>query len=117
METAVKLKLRIISLTCHIHEENDADEVFIKYQDEKIWPKDKKYVKMKEGKVPLEIEIEGISKNSVVHIELWEHDTFSSNDHLGDFTVVVNEIGGPYLTDLEKKESAFASYSLEWESY
>ncbi len=109
--------LHLVKLNCYRSDESDADEVFIKMNDKKIWPPKRTYVSMKGGSEELNIRIKDISENSSVNIELWDYDLFSANDLLGNFKLVVDKTGGPYNTDLlvNKNENVQAKYNLEWE--
>lgn len=111
-----KYRLKLISLTCHLTDENDADEVFLIYNQNKLWPADKKFFSLKNGKIPIDISIDDLDKDSSLSFELWDYDRFSSNDNIGLFTMLVNERGGPFFTDLSKFNlTSKAKYTLEWE--
>ncbi|MEQ8476521.1 hypothetical protein [Fulvivirga sp.] len=117
MADNVKYQLRILNLSCYRQDESDGDEVFLKIKKEKIWPVDAKYVKMKEGDHKVAHNIEGINKDETVSMELWEYDFWTPNDKLGTFSMLINERGGPFRTDLKAEKGEAAKYSLEWEVY
>lgn len=67
----------------------------------------------------LELEIENVSKNEEIIIELWDWDFLSPNDKLGVFKMVVEGDPGPFSTDMIQnlKETRKAKYTLDWEVY
>jgi hypothetical protein len=114
----VKYQFRLLSLFCYRQDENDGDEVFLKLNKNKVWPLDSKYIKVKEGEYKIAHNIEGVNKDTTVDFELWDYDFITPNDKLGTFTMLVNERGGPFKTDMKVAKGADdAKYSLEWEVY
>ena len=110
------LHIRLIALECHITEENDGDEIFLKVNEEKIWPLADKYFPLTTGSAHIGLEIETNTSTSL-EVELWEYDTFNPNDKLGYFQLLLDDKGGPYRTDLQKANSSFARYTLVWETF
>ncbi len=108
-------ELRLLNLYCYRQDEADGDEVYLQYNENKIFPLDSKYIKMKEGEIKVGERINDIEKGTHINIELWDYDFLSPNDKLGEFLMLVNERGGPFKTDLKSVESEDAKYSLEWE--
>ncbi|ELR69372.1 hypothetical protein C900_05062 [Fulvivirga imtechensis AK7] len=109
-------KLRLLKLNCYRQNEADGDEIFIKYQNKRVWPLNSKYQKLNEGSAKLNLDISGIEKESMVTLELWDYDLFTPNDMLGTFSMLVNERGGPFTTDLKRDMGTDDSkYSIEWE--
>ena len=105
-------------LHCYFVEEHEYDDVYLKYNGEKIWPKDKKCQPiMMDTTTELNIRINDISKNQEVVIELWDWDFLSPNDKLGKFTLVVEGDPGPFSADMiqNRKETEKAKYTLDWE--
>lgn len=49
-----------------------------------------------------------------MELALWEYDNFLFTHRLGKFTMLVNELGGPFKTDLLREGEDYASYSVEW---
>ncbi len=114
----IKYHFRLLGLYCYRQDEGDGDEVFLKFNKNKVWPTDSKYKKVKEGEYKIGHKIEGIDKDTTIDIELWDYDFLTPNDKLGTFTMLVNERGGPFKTDLKRAKGAEdAKYSLEWEVY
>jgi len=111
------LKLHIKKLNCYIQDEGDGDEIFIKYKKERIWPLNTMYQKVNEGEYDLSVEISALDRNSHVKLELWDYDLLSPNDKLGTFNMLVNERGGPFVTDMKGSKSSGSKYSIEWEVY
>lgn len=116
MENLNTYKLHIISLNCYRQDESDGDEVFIKYKKERVWPLKEKYIKITEGNYEVNFDITAIEKGEVVDLELWDYDLLSANDKLGVFSMLVNERGGPFNTDLSQT-SGSSKYSIEWEVF
>ena len=104
----------ILSLICRIPDESDLDEIYLKLNGKKIWPESKKYKSIKMGKTDLNFILKDVNHSDKIEIELWDYDFISVNDFLGTFTFYLDESGGPFTTDLSKKSSQVASYSLEW---
>ena len=105
-------------LHCYFVEEHEYDDVYLKYNGKKIWPKDKKRQPiMMDTATELNIEINDISKNQEVVIELWDWDFLSPNDKLGTFTLVVEGDTGIFSADMvqNRKETKKAKYTLDWE--
>ncbi len=114
MQNTNTYNLHIISLNCYRQDESDGDEVFIKYKKERAWPLDSKYKKVTEGNYKANFNIAGINKGEVVELELWDYDLLTANDKLGVFSMLINERGGPFNTDLSNS-TGNSKYSLEWE--
>ena len=108
----------LINLYCYFVEENEYDDVYLKFNGKKIWPKNKKmkHVLM-DSAIDLSVELKQIKKGQSVTIELWDHDWLTPDDLLGTFTFSVDEVSGPFTTDMVRNESETdkAKYTLEWE--
>lgn len=119
METSEKLPiLNLLQLHCYFVEEMGYDDVFLKYDGEKIWPEEgKQQPIMMDTITELNVEIKGIIKNTQITIELWDWDLLSPNDKLGTFTMTIEDDMGTFSTDLvqNKKETKKAKYTLDWE--
>lgn len=112
--------VRLTQLHCYFVEENDYDDVFLKFRGKKIWPKEKRQQPiMMDTTTDLDIEISGISRNEELIIELWDWDLLSPNDKLGTFNMVVEGDSGPFSTDMVQnlKETTKAKYTIDWEVY
>lgn len=105
-------------LHCYFVEEHEYDEVLLKYNGKKIWPKNKKWQAiMMDTTTALEVEIDGIEENQDVVIEVWDWDLLSPNDKLGTFTLPIENDVGAFSSDMVKNltETNKAKYSLDWE--
>jgi hypothetical protein len=112
--------VRLTRLHCYFVEESQYDDVYLKYNGKKIWPEDKRQQPiMMDTTTELELEIENVSKNEEIIIELWDWDFLSPNDKLGVFKMVVEGDPGPFSTDMIQnlKETRKAKYTLDWEVY
>ena len=109
----MQYKLRILNLKCYLSDESDGDEVYLMSDNKKIWPSDKGYktVTTETTKLNLEYQIE---KGDEMRIELWDYDTFSANDHLGEI-IIPAEKHGHYKNDFVKVGKDKSRYALEWE--
>ena len=108
--------LRLISLQCILNDESDLDEVYLKHNGKKVWPKDARYNKINNDS-SLEVNTDlAVNTDEIVTLELWDYDLLSKNDHLGDFIMKVGQFeGGPYQAQLRRKDSSSsASYILNW---
>ena len=104
----------LINIHCHVPDESDLDEVYLKYNGKKIWPS-KRYRQLKPGATPVETEIKDLEREGFMEIELWDYDFLSRNDLLGKFRMPLDQAGGPFTTDLTKEGNTSAAYTLEWE--
>lgn len=110
--------LLLSELHCYFVEESKYDDVYLKYNGKKIWPKDKRQQPiMMDTTTQLAVEINEVTTGQEVVIELWDWDFLSPNDKLGTFTLIIEEDSGSYSTDMvqNKKETTKAKYTLEWE--
>ena len=103
-------------LVCYLPDESDGDEIFLKMNGEKIWPKNKAFEIIDNGTIELEMELKDLKKIDKVVVELWDYDLISRNDHLGNFEFVIDKPGGPFNTDLmvNLREGNSARYNLKW---
>lgn len=108
--------LKLLSLHCHVPDEADLDEVFLKNKGVKIWPKSAKYQQLPFGETILDLNIEDLEGSDTVEIELWDYDSLSRNDNLGSFILPLDQ-PGKFQTELKKQSGSGASYSLDWEYY
>ncbi|MDH5399819.1 MAG: hypothetical protein OEX02_16830 [Cyclobacteriaceae bacterium] len=113
MEAQITYTLRLKKLHCYLSDEDDADEVFIKHAGKKIWPEGK-FIKMKSGATDLNVELK-VVKEGKVEFEIWDYDFLTPNDLLGTFMIRADSMGGPYTTDMIKKDKGTSKYALEWE--
>ncbi len=116
MKTTETYTLILQKLNCYLPDESDGDEIYLKINDEKIWPVNKKFEIISSGTLTLGIEIKDLTKDEEVIIELWDFDIISKNDLLGNFKITADKPGGPYNTDLhvDLREGNKAKYNLEW---
>lgn len=112
--TPKKKFLRLESLVAYIQSETDGDEIFIKYNNKKVAPKDGRYIKMSSGLVALDVEIELDSNQDWVELELWDYDLFSSNDNLGKFKLLVDEVSASFSAELLRDDPSGGKYVLNW---
>ena len=112
--TLKKKFLRLESLVAFIPSESDGDEIFIKYNNKKVAPKDGRYIKMSMGPVPLNVEIELDTNQDWVELELWDYDLFSANDNLGTFKLLVDEVSANFSAELLRDDPAGGKYVLNW---
>ena len=112
-----KLTLKLLTLNCYISDEADADEVFLKYKNARIWPVHHHYESMNKGSKEVNVEIRDLAANTVIEIELWDYDFLSANDLLGTFRLTADKPGGPFNTDFipNTRKSDRARYNLEWQ--
>lgn len=110
--------LVLLRLHCYFVEEQKYDDVFLKFDGEKIWPENKKKQPvMMDTTTELNVEISHVPENQEIVIELWDWDFLSPNDKLGTFTLKVEEESGECSTDMVQnlQETQKAKYTLDWE--
>ncbi len=109
--------LKISSIICEVPEESDKDEIYIKYGEKKIWPQDKKYLKIDfDETIPIGLKM-NIKGPCMIKLELWEYDVTSKDDHLGTFQLDIQSLESGKFTDLlirDEKGAKRASYYLNW---
>ncbi|MDH5380148.1 MAG: hypothetical protein OEW75_04805 [Cyclobacteriaceae bacterium] len=113
MDKIIKYTLNLKKIHCYLPDEDDADEIFIKYNGNKIWPEEK-FIAMKEGAAVIGYNLK-IDKGTVAEFEIWDYDNFTSNDLLGTVRIVADAVGGPFTSDMIKKDSGNSRYAIEWE--
>ena len=107
-------QLNLISLSCHVPDEADLDEVYLKFQGERVWPVDQKFVRAKVGTNQLDVHLGRFNPDASLTIELWDYDTLSLNDHLGDFIIKADKLG-TFSSELNAPGNSTVSYTLTWE--
>ncbi len=108
-------KIKLVSVQCMLPDEVDKDEMYLKFNGNKIWPEGHLYYRLDEGElaeVNLTLEVE----EGWVEIELWDYDYMSRNDLLGSFGFKVDDTPGKYTNSMKLLEKdSTASYFLKWE--
>ncbi|MEQ8473279.1 MAG: hypothetical protein RIC35_18935 [Marinoscillum sp.] len=111
-------RLLLKELECIVNDEIDEDEVYLKYNGEKIWPEHGLYKGIDNSETfEVGVEISHPDRNEPVVIELWDFDYLSANDFLGTFEMIIGEDHeGSFSTSMNIKEKgSTASYILFWE--
>ncbi len=98
-------------------DEIDKDEIYLKHNSNKIWPKGSFYHRVDTGDVaPVGVVLdvaEGWNE-----VELWDFDFLSRNDFLGTFRFKVDTTPGRYSNTMKLvEENSTASYVLDWEIF
>ena len=106
--------LRLQSVIAYLQTEVDGDEIFIKYKNKKIAPADSKFYKITETPIEVNIEIALNKTDKWVELELWDYDHFSSNDCLGNFKLLVDQVSDNFTAELIRKKDSDAKYVLNW---
>ena len=107
-------RVNIHSLTCHVPDESDLDEIYLVWDGNQIWPKNERFERAKIGVTKLDIELGPQPPDEVIRVELWDHDSLSLNDHLGDFILQPDKLGS-FSSELTSPISGKVKYTLEWE--
>ena len=107
-------KVNILSITCHVPDEADLDEIYILWNGRQVWPEEGRFERAKIGMTRLDIELGTQPSDREIRIELWDHDSLSRNDHLGDFILMPDKLGS-FSSELTSPISREVKYSLEWE--
>ena len=107
--------LRLDSLVAFLQTEKDGDEIFIKYNGQKIVPSEAKFIRMTTDEpVPLQVELPLDQTQQWVELELWDYDRFSANDHLGNFRLLVDEVAENFTAELRREAESEGKYVLNW---
>ncbi|MEO1049464.1 MAG: hypothetical protein AAFX87_02510 [Bacteroidota bacterium] len=115
MSESTTCTVKLLKLHCYLSTEEDLDEIFIKLNGQKVWPTNAKYQKAVQGETMLDVSLESVPIGELLKLEVWDYDLLSSNDHLGNFVLSIDE-GGAFRSDMHRTtEGSEARYSLEWE--
>ena len=106
--------LRLESIIAYMQTEMDGDEIFIKYNGERIAPQNGKFLKLSKEPVSLDVEIPVDEKGQWVELELWDYDHLSPNDRLGKFRFLVDEVSEGFSAELAPDKDEVARYVLNW---
>lgn len=110
-------QLILLRLHCYFVEENEYDDVFLKYNGKKIWPPHKKQQHiMMDTTTELNVVLDNVPLQQQMVIELWDWDFLSPNDKLGTFTMFLEGETNIFSTDMvqNRKETTKAKYTLDW---
>lgn len=111
-------KILLTKLQCIVNDEVDEDEVYLKYNGNKIWPESGLYKGIDNSETfELNVELTVDNPHERTVIELWDFDYLSANDFLGTFEMTIgSDTSGSYSTSMTLKEKgSTASYILFWE--
>lgn len=107
--------LRLESIVAYMQTEMDGDEIFIRYNGEKVAPQHGKFVRMTREPAILDVDIPVNSEGDQwVELELWDYDHLSPNDNLGKFRLLVDEVAEGFSAELAPEKDAIARYVLNW---
>jgi hypothetical protein len=117
MENKRELLLKILYIYCYVTDESGSDDIYLMMDHQKIWPEDQKFLPIRPGRTPISVELKGYESGTSIKIEIWDYDYISNNDLLGTVCFLIDEPGGPYITDMiqNQEETEKAKYSIEWE--
>lgn len=110
-------KILLTKLQCIVNDEIDEDEVYLKYNGEKIWPTHGLYTSIDNSETfELNVELSHTDRQKPLVIELWDFDYLSTNDFLGTFEMILgDDYEGSFSTSMKIKETGTtASYILFW---
>jgi hypothetical protein len=117
MDNKRKLLLKLLNLHCYITDESGSDEIFLVVNDQKIWPSNRLFCNVRPGCTRIMVDLKEFDAGTSLDIEVWDFDYLSSNDLLGIIRILLDEPGGPYVTDMiqNRNKTDQARYSIEWE--
>jgi hypothetical protein len=117
MTSERKLFIKILLLKCFVTEERGFDDIYLVLNSEKIWPLKHSFKPVKPGNTTIDIIISGLESNAKFDLEIWDHDFLSANDLLGKVPFLIDEPGGPFITDMipNSLQTDKAKYSIVWE--
>ena len=104
--------LKLVSITCMQTDETDKDEIYLKIDEEKIWPiKGKFHAIDIDEEVSIDLQLSAPSGSNT--IDLWEYDYIGSNEILGSFELEIGEKGS--FSEMMSNLKGEASYILNYE--
>jgi hypothetical protein len=105
---------KILSLKSYQQNEG-GDEIFLKLGKKRIWPSQRRFVHLINSPIKINYSI-GINRlGEIIELELWEYDNVISRICVGKFMLPINELGGPFVSDIRSNTTTFSKYSLLWE--
>ena len=109
-------QIKIHKIICNTPDESNKDEIFLKLNDQKIWPIKSKFLKIGVDEA-LDVDYNTTVEGKWIELELWDYDYTSRNDHLGTFHLDLSQEIGHYGTILSVNEevSDCADYMINWE--
>lgn len=107
--------IKLDSVICNVPDQTRKDEIFIKYQDKKIWPAKSKFIKIGVDDKK-EIGIKGNFKEGWIEIELWDFGYTLKHRLLGTFHLEVGTEKGEFGSMLSVPDpiNDQADYTLNW---
>ncbi len=107
--------LRLDSIVAYMQSEMDGDEIFVKYNGEKVAPQKSRFIRLTNSEpAVLDVEIPLTSDDHWVELELWDYDHLSPNDRLGNFRLLADEVADGFSAELAPNKDAIARYVLNW---
>jgi hypothetical protein len=108
-------KCIIDSLVLFLASRSDGGELFIKFGGKKLWPKNGKFKSMTSEMEKVNIEIPLTTREQAwVEIELWDYNHIFPSSKLGVFKFLVDDKGGPFVTELSREASKTCRYAISW---
>ena len=116
-------RINFISLNCHLPvNQKGRDQVFLKYEDKRLYPKKgKRYLQFNKGEAhkfeDLSVVISNADKVQTIMVELWKKSWLFKNTLVGRFFFITNisEIGFSATQLIRNSEYHQSNYLLHWE--
>ncbi len=109
--------IKLTKLHCHLNDEADSDEIYLKFNASKIWPLG--FFKSVDSGDIKKLDVTLTHKDEVkpAIIEIWDYDFLSRNDLIGTFELMVgSDKKGQFQSNIHATEGHnTASYVLDWE--
>lgn len=110
-------QIKLNKLHCHLNDEADSDEIYLKVNNSKIWPLGF-FKSVDSGDIKIiDVTMKHDDDAKPALIEIWDYDFLSRNDLIGTFELMAgSKKKGQFQSTIKASEGhSTAAYLLDWE--